>query len=104
MLKILKNDTVVVTVGKDRGKRGKVLRVLPKENKVLIEGINFAVKHRRRTNQEQQHEGRVKMERPIALGNVMVVCKSCNAAARVGFKRLEDNSKARLCKKCNETF
>ncbi len=104
MFKILKDDTVVVTAGKDRGKRGKVLRVLPKENKVLIEGINFVVKHRRRTNQEQQHEGRVKTERPIAAGNVMVVCKSCNAAARVGFKRLEDNSKARLCKKCNETF
>ncbi len=104
MLKILKNDTVVVTAGKDRGKRGKVLRVLPIESKVLVEGINIVVKHRRRTNQEQQHEGRVKMERPIALGNVMVVCKSCNAAARVGFKRLEDNSKARLCKKCNETF
>jgi len=104
MLRILKNDTVVVTAGKDRGKRGKVLRVLPKENRVLVEGINQAVKHRRRTNQEQQHEGRVKMERPIAIDNVMVVCKSCNAAARVGFKNLEDGSKARLCKKCNETF
>ena len=104
MLKILKNDTIVVTAGKDRGKRGKVLRVLPEDAKVLVEGINCCIKHRRRTNQEQQHEGRVKMERPIATGNVMVICKSCGAAARVGFKSLEDGSKARLCKKCNETF
>ncbi|MGE5280347.1 MAG: 50S ribosomal protein L24 [Deltaproteobacteria bacterium] len=104
MLKIVKNDTVVVTAGKDRGKRGKVMRVLPDEGKVLVEGINVAIKHRRRTNQEQQHEGRVKMERPIAVGNVMVVCKSCSAPARIGFKTLEDGSKARLCKKCNETF
>ena len=104
MLKILKNDTVVVVAGKDRGKRGKVLRVLPKESRVLVEGINLVVKHRRRTQQEQQHEGRVKMERPISMANVMVVCKSCSAAARVGFKKLEDGSKARLCKKCNETF
>ena len=94
MLKILKN----------RGKRGKVMRVMPKESRVLVEGINLATKHRRRTQQEQQHEGRVKMEQPIALGNVMVVCKSCNTAARVGFKKLEDDSKARLCKRCNETF
>jgi len=104
MLKILKNDTVVVTAGKDRGKRGKVLRVLPRDGRVLVEGINYVVKHRRRTQQEQQHEGRVKMERPISLSNVMVVCKSCDAPARVGFKSLEDGSKARLCKKCNETF
>jgi len=104
MLKVLKNDTVEVRAGKDRGKRGKVLRVLPEEHKVLVEGINIVVKHRRRTNQEQQHEGRMKVERPIALGNVMVVCKSCNTGARIGFKKLEDNTKARLCKKCNETF
>jgi len=104
MFKIIKNDTVVVTAGKDRGKRGKVLRVYPKEKKVLVEGINLATKHRRRTNQEQQHEGRVKVEKAIASGNVMVVCKSCSTAARVGLKKLEDGSKARLCKKCNETF
>jgi large subunit ribosomal protein L24 len=80
------------------------MRVLPKEGKVLVEGVNVAVKHRRRTNQEQQHEGRVKMERPLPVDNVMVVCKSCSTPARVGFKKLEDGSKARLCRKCNETF
>jgi large subunit ribosomal protein L24 len=104
VFKIVKNDTVVVLAGKDRGKRGKVMVVLPKEGKVLVEGVNLVVKHRRRTNQEQQHEGRMKVERPVPAGNLMVVCKSCGAAARVGFKKLEDGSKARLCKKCNETF
>ena len=69
MLRMAKDDTVLVTAGKDRGKRGKVLRVLPKENKVLVEGINVAIKHRRRTNQEQQHEGRVKVERPITVSS-----------------------------------
>jgi large subunit ribosomal protein L24 len=104
MLKFRKDDTVLVLAGKDRGKKGKVLKVFPEIEKALVEGLNIVIKHRRRTQQEQQHEGRVKVERPLSLGKLAVVCKNCSAPTRVGFKVLKDGSKERLCKKCNETF
>ncbi len=104
MFKIKKGDTVVVTAGKDKTKQGKVVRVLPLERKAVVEGINYAIKHKRRTGQEQQHSGRVQIEMPIALSNLMVVCKSCNSATKVGFSVMKDKTKVRLCKKCNETF
>jgi large subunit ribosomal protein L24 len=104
MLRIRKDDIVIVTTGKDKGKQGKVVRVDTAGNKVLVEGVNTVIKHRRRTQQEQQHEGRVKMERPIALSNLMLICKNCNVAAKVGFQIMKDKTKARVCKKCNEAF
>lgn len=104
MLKIRKGDTVSVIAGKDKGKQGKVLHVLPLENKALVEGVNYVKKATRRTQSEQQHSGIVSVERPIACSNLMVVCKNCNVAARVGFSLLKDKSKGRVCKKCNETF
>ena len=104
MLKIKKGDTVVVMAGKDKGKQGKVVRVLPVLRKAVVEGINYAIKHKRRTGQEQQHSGRVQIEMPIALANLMVMCKNCNSATKVSFSVLKDKTKARLCKKCNETF
>lgn len=104
MFKIKKGDTVVVMAGKDKGKQGKVVRVLPVLHKAVVEGINYAIKHKRRTGQEQQHSGRVQIEMPIALANLMVMCKNCNSATKVSFSVLKDKTKARLCKKCNETF
>jgi len=104
MIRIRKDDMVKVLTGKDRGKQGKVVRVDNVNMKALVEGINTVIKHRRRTQQEQQHEGRVKMERPIALSNLMLICKNCNVAAKVGFQIMKDKSKARVCKKCNEAF
>ena len=104
MIRIRKDDTVVVLTGKDKGKQGKVVRVDVVSGKALVEGINTVTKHRRRTQQEQQHEGRVKMERPVALSNLMLICKNCNTAAKVGFSILKDKTKTRVCKKCNEAF
>lgn len=104
MDRIHKDDIVVVKAGKDKGKQGKVVRVNSANGRALVEGVNTATKHRRRTQKEQQHEGRVKMERPIALSNLMLICKNCNTAARVGFSILKDKSKVRVCKKCNEAF
>jgi large subunit ribosomal protein L24 len=104
MIRIRKDDMVVVTAGKDKGKQGKVVRVDVLNGKALVEGVNTVIKHRRRTQQEQQHEGRVKMERPIALSNLMLICKNCNVAAKVGFQILKDQTKVRVCKKCNEAF
>ncbi len=104
MNKIMKGDTAQVLAGKDRGKQGKVMRVLRSDGKALVEGINRVTKHRRRTQQEQQHAGIVQIEAPIALSNLQVVCKNCNAPARVGFSILKDKTKARICKKCNEAI
>ncbi len=104
MLRIRKEDTVVVTAGKDKGKQGRVVRVFKETGKVLVEGINTVIKHRRRTQQQQQHEGRMQMERPITMSNVAVICKNCNAATKVSFQILKDKTKARVCKKCNEAF
>lgn len=80
------------------------MRVLLASRRAIVEGINYVKKHRRRTQQEQQHAGIVQMEAPIALSNLKVVCKNCNAAVRVAFTVLKDKTKARTCKKCNETL
>lgn len=104
MLKIRKGDTVFVTVGKDKGKQGKVIHVYPELHKALVEGINYAKKAKRRTQQDQQHTGIVQIEMPIETANLKVMCKSCNAPAKVSFSILKDKSKARICKKCNEAI
>ncbi len=104
MNKIRKGDTVAVMTGKDKGKKGKVLHVMPETGKVLVEGINFVKKHQRKTRQDQQEAGIIQVERPVQVANLMVVCKNCQAPARVGFTILKDQTKARICKKCNEAF
>lgn len=101
MLRIKKNDTVMVTSGKDKGKTGKVLRVFKNEGKALVEGINLAKKHIRRT-QENQQGGVVEIPRPVSLSNIMPFCKNCNRPVRVGFSIAKDKSKARICKKCKQ--
>ncbi len=103
MLKIKKGDMIKVIKGKDKGKKGKVIEVLSTEKRALIEGINLAKKHKRRTQQDQKG-GIVSIERPISIANVMVICKRCNKAARLGFKALSDGTKARFCKSCKETL
>ncbi|HQP91541.1 MAG TPA: 50S ribosomal protein L24 [Candidatus Omnitrophota bacterium] len=90
--------------GKDKGKQGRVMLVFASENKVLVEGVNYVKKAKRRTSQEQQHTGIVQMEKPLSISNVAVVCKNCNAAAKVGFSILKDKTKTRICKKCNEAI
>jgi len=101
MLKINKNDTVAVISGKDRGKKGKVLRILSKSNRVIVEGVNLVKKHQRKKQQDQQ-AGVVEVPAAIHLSNLMVVCKNCNKNARVGYKILTDGSKSRICRKCKE--
>lgn len=100
MLKIKKNDTVQVMKGKDAGKKGKVLAVSAITGKALVEGINMHTKHKRQTSQDQKG-GRVQIEAPIEVANLMVVCKNCNAPSRIGFTTTKDNVKQRICKKCN---
>lgn len=100
MLRIKKNDIVMVTSGKDKGKTGKVMLVYKNESRALVEGINLVKKHIRRTQQDQKG-GVVSMEKPISLSNIMPFCKSCNRPVRVSFNVASDKSKLRFCRKCN---
>jgi large subunit ribosomal protein L24 len=104
MYKIRKNETVQVVKGKDKGKKGKVLRIDIESNKALVEGVNMVKKHKRQTRQDQSG-GIVSVEIPIALSNLMLICTRCNRASRIGFKiNQADGSKVRFCKSCKEVI
>ena len=103
MSKIRRGDIVQVIKGEDRGKKGKILKVIPLEGRAIVEGINLVKKHRRRTREDQQG-GIISIEAPIYLSNLMLFCKHCNRPVRVGFSVLQDGSKARICKKCKEVI
>ena len=104
MLKIRKGDTVEVIKGEDRGKKGRVLKILPqgtRATRAIVEGINLVKKHRRKTQQDQQG-GIVSIEAPISFSNLMLFCKHCSCSVKVGFKVLQDGTKSRFCKSCKE--
>jgi len=101
MFKIRKGDTIEVIKGKDRGKKANVLRVFPLGGRAIVEGINLAKKHKRKTQQDQQG-GIASIEMPISISNLMLFCKNCNHRARIGFMMLKDGTKARFCKDCKE--
>ena len=103
MLKIRQDDIVRVIKGKDTGKKGKVLEILPGKKRALVEGINLVKKHKRKTQQDQQG-GIVSIESPIAVSNLMFLCKHCNRPARIGIMILKDATKARSCKACKEVI
>ena len=96
-------DTVVVLNGKDRGKKGKVLEVSPKEGKVIVEGINMVTKHVK-PRKAGQEGGIVKAEGAMYACKVQLVCPRCGEPTRVGHKIYEDGTKARICKKCGEAL
>ena len=101
-LHVKKNDMVKVTAGKERGKTGKVLRVLPGKGRVVVESLNMIKRHTR-PNQLYPEGGILEKEAPLSISNVMLICGSCNQATRTGVRLLEDGSKTRYCKKCNES-
>ncbi len=98
---IAKNDTVEVIAGNDRGKRGKVLRVLPKSDRIVVEGVNFIHRHTRPRSQGDQG-GIIEKEAPIHVSNVKLVCSKCNKGVRIRTKILADCSKTRVCTQCGE--
>ena len=98
-MSIKKGDLVVVLSGKDKGKQGKVLSVIPAESKVIVEGVNVATKHKKPRTQNEQG-GIVKMEAPIYSCKVQRVCPKCNKPTRPAHKMLADGKKVRVCKKC----
>ncbi|CAM2061111.1 50S ribosomal subunit protein L24 [Desulfovibrionales bacterium] len=100
--KIKKNDKVQVITGKDKGKIGKVLKVLYKRNRVLVDKVNLVKRHTKANPYRQHATGIVEKEASVALSNVMLVCDSCARITRVGYYFTEDGKKVRFCKKCNE--
>ena len=102
-MNIKKGDTIVVLSGKDKGKQGKILKSDPKGGKVIVEGVNVAMKHRKPRKQGEEG-GIVKMETPIYACKVMLVCPKCGKPTRPAFRILDDGSKVRVCRKCGETI
>lgn len=100
---IKKNDLVMVTNGKEKGKSGRVLRVLPEKERVIIEKINFIKKHTRPHGQ-QKRGGILEKEAPLHISNVMLLCEKCNKSVRIGYRVLEGGKKSRFCRKCGEIF
>jgi len=98
-LKIRKGDRVRVLTGKDRGKEGEVMRALPREGRVIVDGVNVARKSQRPTRTTQQG-GIIDKDMPIQVSNVALVCPSCGKPTRVGFKVDASGGKVRVCKKC----
>ena len=93
------DDVVCVISGNDRGTRAKVLRVIPKRSKLIVEGVNRVYKHMRRSQRNPQG-GRLSKEMPLDQSNVLLVCSECDKPTRTGARQLEDGSKERYCKKC----
>ncbi len=100
---VVKNDTVKILAGKYRGKTGKVLKVFPKENRVIVEGVNIIKKHTK-PSQKNPQGGIVEKESSINVSNVMVIDPKTNESSRVGYKFLEDGTKVRISKKNGEVI
>jgi large subunit ribosomal protein L24 len=100
---IRKNDSVMVIAGKERGKTGKVLRVLKEKDAVIIERLNIVKRHTKPRG-PQQTGGIVEKEAAIHASNIMIMCEKCNAPARIGHKILSDGKKIRICRNCSEAL
>jgi len=97
---IRRNDTVVVIAGRDRGKRGRVLRVLPERNRLIVEGVNLIKRHTKPNPQRNIKGGIVEREASIHASNVQLVCPECGRATRIGRRIVGDGRKVRICRKC----
>ena len=99
---VKKGDQVLVLSGKDKGRRGKVLRSYPDESRVMVEGINIVKRH---TRPKQRVQGGINEQpAPIQSSNLMVICPACKAPSRLGTKQLKDGTRVRACKKCGENI
>ena len=102
-MQIRKNDSVMVITGRERGKTGKVLRVLPDQDTVIIERVNLVKRHTKPKG-PQQTGGILEKEASIHVSNIMLMCDKCNAPVRIGHKVLGDGKKIRTCRRCGEAF
>lgn len=102
-LGIKKEDTVVILAGKGKGKKGRVIVTQPKDDTVLIEGVNMIKKHMKPNNQYKQG-GIIEKESPIHVSKVMLICARCSKPTRIGNLALDSGKKVRVCKKCKEVI
>lgn len=106
-VKIRKGDTVEIISGReeDKGKRGEVIKVVPEERRIVVQGVNLRKKHKRQvqTQTRTMNPGIVEFEAPISISNVMLICPVCSQPTRVGVQRNEDGAQ-RVCKKCQAKF
>ncbi len=102
-MKIKKNDNVLVIAGKDRGKKGKVRFAYPDDQRIMVEGVNMVKRHLKAIREVRQ-AGIVEREAPMNVSNVMLLCNKCNKPTRVGYRRLEDGSRVRVCRVCHEVI
>ena len=100
-LGLKKNDTVLVVAGAEKGKKGRVLSVEPKMDRLLIESVNMIKKHMK-PNKQYSQGGIIEKEAPVQRSNVMLVCPKCDKPTRIGCNILEDGKKIRACKQCGE--
>lgn len=103
MFRIKKNDIVMITSGKDKGKSGRVLQLDRDASCALVEGINLVKKHVRRIKDSQQG-GIMQVERPLPLSNIMPFCKNCNRPVKVGYRIAQDKTKSRFCRRCSQSI
>jgi len=101
-MKVKVNDQITVIAGKDKGKSGAVMKVLSKQNKVVVEKINIKTKHVKKTAQKAGEK--IQFEGAFNASNIMVLCPNCSKPTRVGYKILESGKKQRICKKCKEAI
>lgn len=98
-MKLKKGDQVLVTAGKDKGKRGKVTKILPRSFRVIVEKANIYVRHVKPKGKEQPGQI-LKRERPLTVANVALVCPKCKEQTRVGYRETREGKKIRVCRKC----
>jgi large subunit ribosomal protein L24 len=101
--RIKREDTVIITKGRDRGRTGSVRIVIPSKNRVIVTGVNVVKRHMRPRG-PQQPGGIIEREAPIAIANVRPLCPACEKPVRVGYRLLADGRKVRYCKKCDANF
>ncbi|RMH51710.1 MAG: 50S ribosomal protein L24 [Zetaproteobacteria bacterium] len=99
-MKLRRDDEVVVIAGRDRGARGRIVRVLPAEGRVVVSKVNMVRRHTRPS--DRSAGGIVSVEAPLSVSNVQFYCPACARGVRLGIKRLEDGRKVRFCRKCGE--
>ena len=101
-VRIHRDDEVVVIAGRDKGARGKVVRVLPGDGNVVVSKVNMVKRHTRQT--QQSSGGIIEKEAPISISNIQFFCPNCKAGVRLGVKTLDDGQKVRTCRKCGEVL
>ncbi len=102
-MRIRKGDTVLVIAGKEKGRKGRIDRIIPSKNRVVVEGLNMVIRHMR-PRPDVRQAGRVQKESPIHVSNVMLICNKCEEPSRIRVSFLEDRRKVRVCLRCRETI